>query len=132
MSAGKKPSELKLVLKFRKLVEDGNHDSLLREKPDGVYAKLAKTQEAIEAQEDENVNQPASLLAQAPDDKPKAYPDLDDMANFDSAKPKPDDKDLTMGKPLDINGDGGLSDNLMPPLDSKPELKQTQSQMQRE
>ena len=86
-----------VVLKKGKLVEDGNHDSLLREKPDGVYAKLAKTQEAIEAQEDENVNQPASLLAQAPDDKPKAYPDLDDMANFDSAKPKPDDKQLTIG-----------------------------------
>ena len=71
-------------------------------------------------------------MAQAPDDKPKAYPDLDDIANFDSVGAKPEDKDLTLGKPLEINGDAGLSDNLMPPLDSKPVLKQTQSQMQRE
>jgi ATP-binding cassette subfamily B (MDR/TAP) protein 1 len=37
-----------IVLKKGKLVEDGTHDSLLREYPDGTYAKLAKTQEAIE------------------------------------------------------------------------------------
>jgi len=32
-----------VVLKKGKLVEDGTHDSLLRDYPDGTYAKLAKT-----------------------------------------------------------------------------------------
>ncbi len=31
-----------LVLKKGKIVEDGNHDTLLREHPDGLYAKLVK------------------------------------------------------------------------------------------
>lgn len=32
-----------------KIVEDGNHDTLLVSHPNGVYAKLVKTQEAAEA-----------------------------------------------------------------------------------
>jgi len=38
-----------VVLKKGKLVEDGTHESLLRDKPNGVYARLAKTQEESEA-----------------------------------------------------------------------------------
>ena len=41
-----------VVLKKGKLVEDGTHESLLREYPNGTYAKLAKTQEAIEAEDE--------------------------------------------------------------------------------
>jgi len=37
-----------LVLKKGKLVEDGTHESLLRDYPYGTYAKLAKTQEEAE------------------------------------------------------------------------------------
>ena len=40
-----------VVLKKGKLVEDGDHQSLLRDKPDGVYAKLAKTQENVEEEQ---------------------------------------------------------------------------------
>lgn len=37
-----------LVMKKGKIVEIGNHDSLLKNYPDGTYAKLVKQQEAVE------------------------------------------------------------------------------------
>ena len=37
-----------IVLKKGKLTEIGTHDTLLREHPDGVYAKLVKQQEDTE------------------------------------------------------------------------------------
>jgi ABC-type glutathione transport system ATPase component len=41
-----------LVMKKGKIVETGNHDSLLRDHPNGIYAKLVKQQE--EAEENQN------------------------------------------------------------------------------
>lgn len=37
-----------LVMKKGKIVEIGNHDSLLKNYPDGTYAQLVKQQEAVE------------------------------------------------------------------------------------
>lgn len=43
-----KESDRILVLKKGVIVEDGNHDSLLRDYPNGVYAKLVSQQEHVE------------------------------------------------------------------------------------
>ncbi len=45
-----------VVLKKGKLVEDGTHESLLRDVPDGVYAKLALTQQDVEQKENKNLD----------------------------------------------------------------------------
>lgn len=40
-----------IVLKKGQIAEDGDHDSLLRDHPDGVYAKLANIQKAADEKE---------------------------------------------------------------------------------
>ena len=37
-----------IVMKKGSIIEDGDHDSLLKDYPDGVYAKLIRTQEEAE------------------------------------------------------------------------------------
>jgi len=52
-----------IVLKKGKIVETGNHDSLLRDYPDGTYSKLVNDQQKVDQQQaTEESKEPAPVL----------------------------------------------------------------------
>lgn len=57
-----KDSDNILVMQYGQLKEQGNHDSLLREYPDGIYAQFVRQQEDAEKKQEEEPNNEPELV----------------------------------------------------------------------